>query len=141
MAIPFTWLTVFRCPFVELPERLKASALNTKPVMAIARPRMNFTTDLKGTSSSIWKASSAAIPLRPQTYERDVLQDMTDGIQGLLIGDKEFIKPFLKQELAEHEIDLQTPLRKNMTDTRPNSFVAAITVGATPRRNSDRSID
>jgi hypothetical protein len=55
--------------------------------------------------------------------ERDVLQDMTDGIQGLLIGDKGFIKPFLKQELAEHEIDLQTPLRKNMTDTRPNSFV------------------
>ena len=48
---------------------------------------------------------------------------MTDGIQGLLIGDKGFIKPFLKQELAEHEIDLQTPLRKNMTDTRRNSFV------------------
>jgi hypothetical protein len=40
-----------------------------------------------------------------------------------LIGDKGFIKPFLKQELAEHEIDLQTPLRKNMTDTRPNSFL------------------
>lgn len=55
--------------------------------------------------------------------ERDVLQDMTDGIHGLLIGDKGFIKPFLKQELSEHEIDLQTPLRKNMVDTRPKSFV------------------
>ena len=44
--------------------------------------------------------------------ERDVLQDITDGIQGLLIGDKGFIKPFLKQELAEHEIDLQTPVAK-----------------------------
>jgi len=31
--------------------------------------------------------------------------------------------PFLKQELSEHEIDLQTPLRKNMVDTRPKSFV------------------
>ena len=30
----------------------------------------------------------------------------------LLIGDKGFIKPFLKQELAEQEINLQTPLRK-----------------------------
>ena len=39
---PITWLTVFRCPFVELPERLKANALNTKPVMAIARPRTNL---------------------------------------------------------------------------------------------------
>jgi len=26
-------------------------------------------------------------------------------------------------ELSEHEIDLQTPLRKNMIDTRPKSFV------------------
>ena len=52
MATPFTWLMVFRCPFAELSERLKANAFNTKPVMAIARPRTNFTTDLKGTSSS-----------------------------------------------------------------------------------------
>ena len=44
-------------------------------------------------------------------------------IQGLLIGDKGFIRPILKQELATLGIDLQTPLRKNMKDERPKSFV------------------
>ena len=55
--------------------------------------------------------------------ERDVLQDMTEGIRGLLIGDKGFIRPWLSLELSEQDIDLQTPLRKNMDDTRPASFV------------------
>jgi len=43
--------------------------------------------------------------------ERDVLKDMTDGIHGLLIGDKGFINLF-EAELAEHEIDLQTRCEK-----------------------------
>jgi len=55
--------------------------------------------------------------------ERDVLQDMTQGLSGLLIGDKGFIRPSLKEELTEQGLDLQTPLRKNMTETRPASFV------------------
>lgn len=44
--------------------------------------------------------------------ERDVLQDMTAGLKGLLIGDKGFIRPLLRVELAQQQIDLQTPLRK-----------------------------
>jgi hypothetical protein len=55
--------------------------------------------------------------------ERDVLQDMTTGLKGLLIGDKGFIRPLLKAELANQELDLQTPLRKNMTDPRPKPMV------------------
>jgi len=55
--------------------------------------------------------------------ERDVLQDMTQGLRGLLIGDKGYIRPSLEEELAAQGIDLQTPLRKNMIDTRPTSFV------------------
>lgn len=55
--------------------------------------------------------------------EREVLPDMTDVIKGLLIGDKGFIDAKKKQELAMQGIDLQTPLRKNMKDERPKSFV------------------
>lgn len=55
--------------------------------------------------------------------ERDVVQDMTDNIHGLLIGDKGFIRPLLTEELAAQHIDLQTPLRKNMKDERPKTFV------------------
>ena len=40
-----------------------------------------------------------------------------------MIGDKGYIRPSLKEELAAQEVDLQTPLRKNMIDTRPASFV------------------
>lgn len=55
--------------------------------------------------------------------EREVLPDMTDIIQGLLIGDKGVIDAKKKEELRMQEIDLQTPLRKNMKDDRSKSFV------------------
>ena len=55
--------------------------------------------------------------------ERDLLQNITEGITGLVIGDKGFIRPFLKQELKEQGIDLRTPLRKNMKDPRPKAVV------------------
>lgn len=55
--------------------------------------------------------------------ERDVLQDMTAGLTGLLAGDKGFIRPLLKEELTWQQLDLQTPLRKNMTDPRPKDTV------------------
>ena len=56
--------------------------------------------------------------------ERDSLWDLTDGIHGLLIGDKGYIRPILTEELSAQGIQLQTPLRKNMIDPRPRSFVS-----------------
>jgi len=58
--------------------------------------------------------------------ERDVVQDMTDDISGLLLGDKGYIRPLLKEELLNQGINLQTPLRKNMKDSRPKEEVAAL---------------
>jgi len=55
--------------------------------------------------------------------ERDVLWDMIDGLYGLLIGDKGYIRPVLEIGLKEQGIDLQVPLRKNMTETRDPTFV------------------
>lgn len=55
--------------------------------------------------------------------ERDVVPEMTAGLHGLLIGDKGYIRPSLKDELALQGIDLQTPLRKNMQDTRSQAVV------------------
>jgi len=58
--------------------------------------------------------------------ERDVLPEMTTGVHGLLIGDKGYIRPSLKQELLQQGIDLQTPLRKNMHDSRPKAFIGQL---------------
>lgn len=58
--------------------------------------------------------------------ERDVLEDMTDGLTGLLIGDKGFIRPSLKKRLAKQGLDLQTSLRKNMKDLRPKSVMKSL---------------
>jgi hypothetical protein len=55
--------------------------------------------------------------------ERDVLQDMTDDLRELLISDKGLIRPELKAELAKQGLNLQTPLRKNMKDSRPKEVV------------------
>ena len=56
--------------------------------------------------------------------ERAALFDVLDDIQGLLIGDKGYISQSLHTELMVYQhIDLETPLRANMTDTRDPIFV------------------
>jgi hypothetical protein len=58
--------------------------------------------------------------------ERAVVPNLYGTIRGLLIGDKGFISGDLKLEAAAHEIDLQTPLRKNMPDGRDPGAVARL---------------
>lgn len=58
--------------------------------------------------------------------ERDAAYDMLGTISGLLLGDKGYIRPEFKADCQELGIDLQTPLRKNMQDERPKSFVKLV---------------
>lgn len=55
--------------------------------------------------------------------EREALWETIGSIQGLLIGDKEYLNAILKQDLARINIDLETPLRKNMKDDRPQAQI------------------
>jgi Transposase DDE domain len=52
-----------------------------------------------------------------------VVQDLSQGIQGLLIGDKGYLSADLKRDLDALGIKLQTPLRRNMKETRPLEWV------------------
>jgi hypothetical protein len=56
--------------------------------------------------------------------ERDVVYEMVEKIRGKLLADKGYIRSRLKSDLAAQGIDLQTPLRKNMEDTRPKEAVS-----------------
>ena len=58
--------------------------------------------------------------------ERDAAYDFFDELTGLLLGDKGYIRPELKNDCALTGIDLQTPLRRNMRDERPRSFVSLV---------------
>jgi len=55
--------------------------------------------------------------------ERDVLDNMRGLLAGLLIGDKGLLSKTKQAELASVGIDLQTPLRDNMQDVRPETAV------------------
>lgn len=55
--------------------------------------------------------------------ERDIVHEITTDLKGTLIGDKGYIRPQLKEELAQRGLNLETPLRKNMQETRPKPFV------------------
>jgi hypothetical protein len=44
--------------------------------------------------------------------ERDGLPETSEGLNGLLIGDKGLMRPALQEELAKRGLNLQTPLRK-----------------------------
>jgi hypothetical protein len=56
--------------------------------------------------------------------EREVVPNLYDKV--LLIGDKGFISGELKAGAAAHDIDLQTPLRKNMPDPRDPDTLARL---------------
>lgn len=56
--------------------------------------------------------------------ERDVCPELVGKIQGLLLGDKGFIRPELQEELDAEGIFLQTPLRDNMEDSRSKKFLS-----------------
>ena len=55
--------------------------------------------------------------------ERDMLSEVSAGLTGDIIADKGLIRPELTRALASSGIHLHTPLRKNMNDPRPQSFV------------------
>lgn len=55
--------------------------------------------------------------------ERDALVDFDlHRIVGILLGDKGFIRPLLKENLIQQGINLQTPLRDNMKESRGMGF-------------------
>jgi len=58
--------------------------------------------------------------------ERDVLPELTQGLQGMIIADKGLIRPALKEELERSGLLLETPVRSNMADSRPGWFVNKI---------------
>jgi hypothetical protein len=55
--------------------------------------------------------------------ERDVCPELVEKIQGLLLGDKGFLRPLLQEELKIKGLHLQTPLRDNMHENRPKEFL------------------
>ncbi len=59
--------------------------------------------------------------------EREALWDLTDGVHGLVIGDKGYLSACLQAELATTGIDLQTPLRANMADSRAPWIIQQLT--------------
>jgi len=70
------------------------------------------------------EGSLSAFMLTPANgSEREALRDTAEGITGLMLADKGFISEPLKAELANLGLDLQTPLRDNMEDTRNPDFV------------------
>lgn len=55
--------------------------------------------------------------------ERVALWEISQGIQGLLIGDKGYLSADLKRDLAAQDIQLETPCRCNMQSMRPHEWV------------------
>ena len=51
--------------------------------------------------------------------ERDAAYDVLTVIEGILLGDKGYIRPQFKAECEAMGIDRQTPGRRNMTERRP----------------------
>lgn len=55
--------------------------------------------------------------------ERDSAYDVLQAIQGLVLGDKGYIRPQFQTDCAALGIDLQTPMRKNMKEQRPRQWL------------------
>jgi len=69
----------------------------------------------------------SAFMLTPANIEEHrTLEELSEGVRGLVIGDKGFISKALKGRLKQQGIDLETPLKKNMKDDRAPGFVSKI---------------
>jgi len=55
--------------------------------------------------------------------ERDVCPELVEKIQGLLLGDKGYMRQELQKELRTKGLYLQTHLKDNMKDSRPKGFL------------------
>jgi len=58
--------------------------------------------------------------------ERDIVPELVEKRQGMMIADKGYIRPELKTMLGSQNLDLQTPLRKNMKDPRPKETLSLL---------------
>jgi hypothetical protein len=58
--------------------------------------------------------------------ERDLVPEITENLSGMLLADKGLIRPELQEVLAKQQLDLQTPLRKNMLDSRLKEIVSTM---------------
>jgi len=58
--------------------------------------------------------------------EHAPVEELLKGMHGLVIGDKGFISSSLKNRLKKVNIELETPLKKNMKDVRSPEFVVKI---------------
>lgn len=58
--------------------------------------------------------------------ERDVLPSVVEKLSGDVIADKGLIRPELREKLAGQGMNLHTPLRKNMNESRPKEFIRQI---------------
>ena len=59
--------------------------------------------------------------------EREARWEFTEGVHGLVIGDKGYMSAFVKAGRATVGIDRQTPLRANRTETRTPNVVRRLT--------------
>ncbi len=55
--------------------------------------------------------------------ERDAAYDVLSAIEGLVLGDKGYIRPRFKADCEALGIDLQTPVRRNMKESRPRGWL------------------
>lgn len=58
--------------------------------------------------------------------EHQPVEELLKGMQGMVVGDKGFISNDLKSRLKKVNIDLETPLKKNMKDARSPEFLVKI---------------
>jgi hypothetical protein len=58
--------------------------------------------------------------------ERDAALDVLSAIEGLVLGDKGYIRPQFKADCQALGIDLQTPVRRNMKDPRPRWWLTLL---------------
>ena len=55
--------------------------------------------------------------------EREALLEMVNGMEGNMLADKGYIGKFFTAQMAQKNIIMHTPLRRNMKETRPLKFV------------------
>lgn len=81
--------------------------------------KANLLIDLRGVAVGITITAA-------NVDERDSAYDVLSAIEGLVLGDKGYIRPQLRADCEALGIDLQTPVRRNMKEPRPRWWLTLL---------------
>ena len=114
-------------PIVKYGRKNRSRLFRGEASTSYCAAKKEFYFGFKGHLLTSFDGIAVGLTVTPaNTDEREAVWDLADHIRGWLLADKGYISAFFRDELLRTGVNLQTPLRSNMPDSRPPEYVGTL---------------